>query len=217
MINFITHNFLKTPLLALNLHTCTCIFSHIYLTDLSTVLKVCQDICTIDENLSKQVNNTANEKQETTLICHIQDMVHTTCKEYFTLLSSISNYHWIENVGLFMNKPSKSQNRYANHMIYFDPEDKGGSKSDKCHIPTSPRMCLMHMLLDDNYESSIHNLIKHFLHLDTTPEEVQLSENPQDCEQPPLKKRRKQTPRIVSVHPSSICKEIGVDYNVILN
>ena len=49
------------------------------------------------------------------------------------------------------------------------------------------------------------------------PEEVQQSENPEHCEQPPLKKRRKQTPRIVSVQPSSICKEIGVDYNDILN
>ena len=174
-------------------------------------------MCTINENLSKQVNNTADEEQETTLICHIQDMVHTTCKEQFILLSSISNYHWIENVGLFTNKPFKSQNRYANHMIYFDPEDKGKSKSDKCHIPTSLRMHLMHMLLDDNYESSTHDLIKHFLYLDTIPEEVQPSENPEDCEQPPLKKRRKQTPRIVAVQPSSICKEIGVDYNDILN
>ena len=144
-------------------------------------------------------------------------MVHTTCKEQFILLSSISNYHWIENVGLFTNKPFKSQNRYANHMIYFDPEDKGKSKSDKHHIPTSPRMCLMYMLLDDNYESSTHDLIKHFLHLDTMHEEVQPSENPEGCEEPPLKKRRKQTPRIVAVHPSSICKEIGVDYNAILN
>ena len=76
-------------------------------------------------------------------------------------------------------------------MIYFDPEDKGKSKSDKCHIPTSPRMCLMHMLLDDNYEFSTHDLIKHFLHLDMMPEEVQPSESPEDCEQLPLKKKKK--------------------------
>ena len=147
-----------------------------------------EDICTINENLSKQVNNTADEEQETTLICHIQHMAHTMCKEQFILLSSISNYHWIENIGLFTKKPFKSQNRYANHMIYFDPEDKGKSKSDKPHIPTSPTMCLMHMLLDDNYKSSTHDLIKHFLHLDMMPEELQQSGNPEHCEQPPLKK-----------------------------
>ena len=175
--SYFCHNFT----LVLNLHTCTCIFfSHIFNRFLYCSESLCEDISTIDENLSKQVNNTADEEQETTLISHIQPMVHTTCKEQFILLSSISNYHWIENVGLFMNKTFKSQNRYANHMIYFDPEDKGRSKQDKYHIPTSPRMHLMHMFLDENYDSSIHNLIKHFLHLDMMPEEILPSESAQD-------------------------------------
>ena len=47
----------------------------------------------------------------------------------------------------------------------------------------------MHMLLDDNYESSTHDLIKHFIHLDTMHEGVQPSENPESCEEPPLKKK----------------------------
>ena len=60
-----------------------------------------EDITVLDENLFKQVNNTVHDEEQTTLISHITQMAHSTCKEQFILLSSISNYHSIENVGLF--------------------------------------------------------------------------------------------------------------------
>ena len=144
-------------------------------------------------------------------------MPHSTCKEQFLLLSSISNYHWIENVALFTNKTFKSKNRFSNHMTYFMPQD-GGTKCQKHHIPTSPRNWSMHMVLDDNYESSICDVIKHLLHFDKHPHEhMAPSANDEDSDEPPQKKTRRQAPKVISVLPTSVCKEIGVDYNAILN
>ena len=176
-----------------------------------------EDITVLDENLFQQVNNTVQTEVQTTVISHITEMPHSTCKEQFILLSSISNYHWIENVALFTNKTFKSKNRFSNHMIYFIPQDEG-TKCQKHHIPTSPRNRLMHMLLDENYELSICDVIKHLLHFDQHPHDhMAPSPNDENAHEPPQKKTRRQAPKVVSVLPTSVCKEIGVDYNAILN
>ena len=70
-------------------------------------------------------------------------------------------------------------------MIYFMPQDEG-TKCQKYHIPTSPRNRLMHMLLDDNYESSICDVIKHLLHFDKHPHQHMVpSANDEDSDEPP--------------------------------
>ena len=51
----------------------------------------------------------------------------------------------------------------------------------------------MHMLLDDSYESSISDVIKHLLHFDTHPDEdMALRENDECSDEPPQKKTRRQ-------------------------
>ena len=178
---------------------------------------LCEDTTVLDENLFKQVNNTVYNEEQTTLISNITEMTHSTCKEQFILLSSISNYHWIENVGIFMNKTFNSKNRYSNHMIYFMPHDEA-TKQQKHHILTSPRNRLMHMLLDDNYESSISHVIKHVPHFDTHQnQDMALCQHDEASDEPPRMKTRRQVAKVISVLPNSVCKEIGVDYNVILN
>ena len=158
---------------------------HIFYTLLYCSESLCEDISVLDENLFKQVNNTVHNEEQTTLISHITEMAHGTCKEQFILLSSISNYHWIENVRLFTNKTFNSKNRYSNYMIYFMLQDEG-TKHQKHHIPTSARNQLMHMLLDDNYECSISHVIKHLLHFDThLHEDMALCQHNESSDEPP--------------------------------
>ena len=169
-------------------------FPHIFYMFLYCSESLHEDITVLDENFFKQVNNTVHDEEQT-LISHITEMSHSTCKEQFILLCSISYYHWIENVRLFRNKIFKSKNRYSNHMIYFMPQDEG-TKHEKHHIPTSPRNQLMHMLLDGNYESSISDVMKHLLHFDTHPDEdMALCENDECSDEPPPSKLEDKCPK----------------------
>ena len=62
----------------------------------------------IDQSLSKYTENHVEEPSPVnTLISHILQYPTTTGKDQFSLLSSISNYHWVNNITLSTNHQHK--------------------------------------------------------------------------------------------------------------
>ena len=92
----------------------------------------------IDHSLSKYNENYVEEPSPViTLIAHILEYPTTTGKDQFSLLSLISNYHWVNNITLSTNtQQKKTFNRFMNHMLY-DP-DKNEENTDHIPVPNSP-------------------------------------------------------------------------------
>ena len=94
----------------------------------------------IDQSISKHTENYVEEPSRVnTLISHILQYPTTTPKDQFSLLSSISNYHWVKNITLSSNHPQKkSFNRFMNHMLCH--RDKKEQNTDHIPVPNSPRI-----------------------------------------------------------------------------
>ena len=93
-----------------------------------------------DQSLSKYTENYVEEPSPVnTLISHILQYPTTTGKDQFSLLSSISNYHWVNNIILSTNHPQKKTfNRFMNHMLYHP--HKNEQNTDHIPVPNSPRI-----------------------------------------------------------------------------
>ena len=93
----------------------------------------------IDQSLSKYTENYVEEPSRVNkLISHIVQYP-TTGKDQCSLLSSISNYHWVNNITLSTNHPQKKTfNRFMNHMLYHP--DKNEQNTDHIPVPNSPRI-----------------------------------------------------------------------------
>ena len=175
----------------------------------------------IDQSISKYTENYVEEPSPVnTLISHIVQYPTTTAKDQFSLLSSISNYHWVNNITLSTNHPQKKTfNRFMNHMLYHP--DKNEQNTDHIPVPNSPRIRLMYMLTSEKYENTVGPHIKNYLDHDF-PSQQPISENcqhddyPQDENQPP-KKKRKQSARLVTVNGTLLCNSMQLKYNDILN
>ena len=128
------------------------------------------------------------------------------------LLSTISNYHWIENVALrSAKKTQKERTRYVNHTLFYPYVETTGSK----HLPTSPRIRLMLMTMKEGYEASICDLVKHLLKEERGDDAE--GDVGDDIDDQPARKRRRYAVRSITVNPRTVCDSIGVDLNSILN
>ena len=169
----------------------------------------------IDHQFADICENRIHIDPVTTTISHIADAPQFSQKQQFTLLSTISNYHWadlpsIDNVQKIIKGESS---RYVSHFMSWQ-----GTEETHKYLPGSPCNRIMHFIIED-YSSSLHNLVKYLYNKgngleEENPEIAQLDDQPDS--QPPPRKKKKISPHTVSVAPSVISKAAGVDLNQLL-
>ena len=148
-------------------------------------------------------------------------------KQQFTLLSSISNYHYIDYPSFGMNpkyRPTKQHVRFLDHILY-DPTQRTTKEGlpIRKYIPASPRNKLSYFTMSEECEYQLSKVIAHLLKLETLSEVTHtlgatFETEPQELEtEEPPSKKRKHTAKLVSVNPRLLCDSIGVDLNKILN
>ena len=149
-------------------------------------------------------------------------------KQQFTILSSISNYHQIDCPSFGMNPKyptTKHHVRYLEHIL-FDPTFRTSKEGlpNRKYIPCSPRNKLSYFTMCEEGESKVCKILNHLLKIEALSETTHTLGGTYDTEQEenntetePPSKKRKQTPKLVSVNPRLLCDSIGVDLNKILN
>ena len=170
----------------------------------------------IDQQFGDICENRIHLDPVTTRIAHIADAPRLSQKQQFMLLSTISNYHWadlpsIDNVQKIIKCGSS---RYVSHLMSWQ-----GTEENWKYLQGSPRNRIMHFIIE-NYSSSLHNLIKYLYNKDNGLEDENAEIPQPDYDQPyspPPQKKKKISPRTVSVAPSAISKAAGIDLNQLLN
>lgn len=66
------------------------------------------DVPTIDEAFGTYIHQKVDVNEETSCLAHITSLPHTSKKQQFMLLSTISNYHWYNLPSLKSSSSSKS-------------------------------------------------------------------------------------------------------------
>ena len=132
-----------------------------------------------------------NYTQPTTL-SHIQNLPHTTKKQQFILLSTISNYHWYGLPSLRSSLQVLTEHlAYSQHLLH-DPsiEQNDDGFFLRKYPPMSPRNRIMYLL--SNGEEGLHATLKRCLEI---PQEQNLIDDTieQPIEEPVKKRRRKQS------------------------
>ena len=118
------------------------------------------------------------------------NITHCWCtSQQFTLLSTISNYHWadlsIDNVWKIIKGGSS---RYVSHFMSWH-----GTEENCKYLTGSPCNRILHFIIED-YSSLLHNLVKYLYNKDNgledeNPEIPQLDDQPDS--QSPLEKRKR--------------------------
>lgn len=175
-----------------------------------------QDREEIDSNFSQALQSHCPNEVFDSLVTHILSEPYSSVKQQFLLLSTISNYHWMDLPGLHSSKlVDNSCSRYVNHVLSW----QGSEDEQRKYIPTSPRNRLMHFFLQD-YTASFHQLMKFLYKKDSNepdqPEELD-GIHPEVEDVPPPPKKRRIAQRSVSVTPSALSRSAGVDLNDLLN
>ena len=112
------------------------------------------------------------------------------------------------------------------HILY-DPTSRTSTDGLplRKYIPSSPRNKTIYLSMLEESEGSLYKIVKHLIYLDslneitcTIPNELNNSLPETDLnDEPPPPKKRKHTPKIVSVNPTTLCNSVGIDYNTSLN
>ena len=138
-----------------------------------------------------------------------------TPKQQFLCLSSISNYHLMPypdtNTRCAKLVDPKSHVGYKRHILY-NPSASTHSN------PTSPRNRLMwYITQDESFAPQL--LVRRYLQLDQKQGDIYSFnlDNNEFPEPPRPRKKRKQQKRIVSVDIQQLARDVGEDYNEILN
>ena len=177
----------------------------------------------VDDKISEYLHNPwpSQSPEHASLISHIADIPYQTEKEEVILLSSISNYDWLPTPGISTDKISKdTTSRLDSQMVYYLKHDEDYLQlhqyTPRNHLPTSPHLRLLYLTTNLGYEHAktwfVHYLLKTDCP-DTSEENIDIIEQPQ---QPPHK-RRKQTPRIISISPENLSQASGLQLDEILN
>ena len=188
------------------------------------------EIGEIDNSLSDyQIDANQLQTTEPKLISHIAEMQTSSMKQQFLLLGTISNFQHLQYPSLSSTSKKSTTSsesvRYLDHILY-DPTCRTSTDGlpIRKYIPTSPRNKCIYLCMLEESEGSLYKIIKHLIHLDSLqqisyriPEQLtNIDTDTQEDDQPPLKKR-KHTPKIVSVDPTTLCNSVGIDYNTSLN
>ena len=160
----------------------------------------------IDSNLGKHCHESEPTNQvSSTYLSHIAEMPHLTLNDQFSILCSISNYHYMDVPTLKdpRNLIQVKKSRYSNHLVYHEDIE---SENARQNLPTSPRNRLIYFLSNDAYSHNVPPLIKHLLHLDMPENIDDRQEQP-----PPMKKRRKQAVKLTRVTNEALLECMGTD------
>ena len=181
------------------------------------------DVQAIDEAFGAYIHQKIEINEEPSCIHHITTLPHTSKKQQFILLSTISNYHWYNLPSLkasTCSSKSKSTHTsilYSQHILH-DPTCEMNEEGlfIRQYIPVSPRNRVMY--LTANCQDGLYHTVKECLKELTTLHEVPTEVNdPPTEEGPPRKKVRKQANRVVSVTARDIFRLVGADMNSQLN
>ena len=148
-------------------------------------------------------------------------MPHHSEKEQVKLLSSISNYHWLQTPAIISDKMSKdTTSRVDGQMLYYPRHDEQYLETNmyqaQNHIPTSPCLRLLYLTTNLGYEDAKMQFVCHLLRSDC-PEAHQYNDNENEQEVPRPHKRRKQSHRIISISPENLSEASGLQLEELLN
>ena len=110
------------------------------------------DVPTIDEAFGTYIHQKVDVNEETSCLAHITSLPHTSKKQQFMLLSTISNYHWY-NLPSLKSSSTSTQHKsthtgilYSQHILH-DPTCEINEEGFfiQQYIPVSPRNRLMYL------------------------------------------------------------------------
>ena len=173
------------------------------------------EIQEIDSSFGQYLCDRSRDKPEASTLLHILDVPHTTKKQQFILLSSISNYHWYGLPSLKSSfKVLTDHLAYSQHVLH----DPGTECNDdgfylRKYPPMSPRNRIMYLLT--NGEEGLYLTLKKCCEL---PAEENIdTENTQIPNEEPSKKKRKQCSRTMSVTARAVFESVGCNLTSQLN
>ena len=145
----------------------------------------------IDQQFADICENRMHLDPVTTRISHIADAPHLSQKQQFTLLSTISNYHWADlpSIDSVQKIIKGGSSRYVSHFMSWQ-----GTAENQKYLPGSPHNRIMYFIIE-GYSSSLHNLIKYLYNQDNGLEEEnaeipQPDDDQPDSHPPPRKKKK---------------------------
>ena len=154
---------------------------------------------------------------EETMVVHVAELPSTTEKDQFTLLSSVSNFHWMSlpSVKHAKHLTNETHIAYVQHMLFDVNASTSSEGYARKYIPPSPRNRLMYLICSEESEGATYQLLRHLHSKDNgnngDPNEIE------DNLQPPLKKRRKHTRKLVAVTERAVYECIGEGLSSQLN
>ena len=147
-------------------------------------------------------------------------------QQQFKLLSTISNFQHIQYPSFSRKRKSTTCTnqflRYLDHILY-DPTCRTNSDGlpSRKYIPSSPRNKCSYFAMCEDGEAQLCTIIKYLLKIESLSQSTPTLPSSSDVcafesDQPPPKKR-KHTPKLLSVNPRLLCDSVGEDLNKILN
>ena len=118
------------------------------------------EIQEIDSSFGKYLYNRSSDKPEESTLLHILDVPHTTMKQQFILLSTISNYHWYGLPSLKSSfKVLTDHLAYSQHVLHDPGTECNDDGFYLCkYPPMSPSNRIMYLLT--NGEEGLYLTLK---------------------------------------------------------
>ena len=181
-----------------------------------------EDSVNWDERLHQHVMRSQKPASIQSLLEHITTMDVASAKDQVVLLSSISNYHWAAYLTVSGDKISRNTRPKLIQHVLFHPgmQNKGGKLKCPKTLPVSPRNQLMyfHQNAEPKEDSeyllrlvqTVQLLLKHDMEKEdiaVAPPTVPSSTNDSDEVEPPKRKKKRYTSRLISAAPQDLFQE----------
>lgn len=143
----------------------------------------------------------------------------TSLSEQFTTLGSISNYHWWHYIRCDGQVSTGTFHvNLHEHFLYHPSCDLSDGCLREKHLPKSPRNRLMYYILnEDIYPGLAQATVKELVKIDTAKELSSFYNTSEGNEEPPLKKRRKHSSRVLALTADILCNSLGMEPSCIKN
>lgn len=155
----------------------------------------------------------------TTLITHLEQENPTSLAQQFTALGSISNYHWWHYIRCDgqVSTATFHVNLHEHFLYHPSCEDTDGCLRYK-HLPKSPRNRLMYYILnEDVYPGLAQATLKELIKIDTDGELSPFHSISEEAEEPPQKKRRKHSSKVLTLTADILCNSLGMEPSHVKN
>ena len=165
---------------------------------------------TLNHSLEEYIVSGLIPKPEFTTIHHIESNETTTLHQKFSILGSISNYHWWNYICCSGQVSASSSHVNLHEHLMFHPScDTNENNLREKYLPKSPRNRLMYYIINEHIYSktAITATLKQLIEIDEGSKQISsLCETTTGEEDgPPHKKRRKVAHRIVKLTPDILC------------